>query len=105
VARLCTSCVNPGCINRPVFARQAAREALYAGEGKAYDTRFVQGAKLLPLSQIAGGKNVVALRPTSVSEEKKQAEVIYMRYDDQQMKYVYLCVECDTVWKTDERHI
>ncbi len=44
--------------------------SLYAGGGKAYDTRFVQGAKLLPLSQIAAGKNVVALRP-NVSESRK----------------------------------
>jgi DNA-directed RNA polymerase subunit M/transcription elongation factor TFIIS len=42
---------------------------------------------------------------TNHNEEKKQAEVIYMRYDDQQMKYVYLCVDCDTVWKTDDQHI
>ena len=27
-----------------------------------------------------------------------RTEVIYMRYDDQNMKYVYLCVDCDTVW-------
>jgi DNA-directed RNA polymerase subunit M/transcription elongation factor TFIIS len=30
------------------------------------------------------------------------AEVIYMRYDDKNMKYVYICVTCDTTWKTDD---
>ena len=30
-------------------------------------------------------------------------EVIYIRYDDINMKYVYLCVHCDTTWKTDNR--
>ena len=30
-------------------------------------------------------------------------DVIYIRYDDTQMKYVYLCPACDTVWKTDEQ--
>jgi len=30
-------------------------------------------------------------------------EVIYIRYDDVNMKYVYLCVHCDTTWKTDNR--
>jgi DNA-directed RNA polymerase subunit M/transcription elongation factor TFIIS len=29
-------------------------------------------------------------------------EIIYIRYDDVNMKYVYLCSTCDTVWKTDE---
>ena len=29
-------------------------------------------------------------------------EIIYIRYDDINIKYVYLCSTCDTVWKTDE---
>ena len=28
-------------------------------------------------------------------------EIIYMRYDDEALKYLYICVTCDTVWKTD----
>jgi len=27
-------------------------------------------------------------------------EIIYIRYDDTNMKYVYLCSTCDTVWQT-----
>ena len=33
----------------------------------------------------------------------EQREVIYIRYDDINMKYIYLCVHCDTIWKTDNR--
>ena len=33
----------------------------------------------------------------------KEKEVIYIRYDDTNMKYVYLCCECDTVWNTHEK--
>jgi uncharacterized Zn finger protein len=29
-------------------------------------------------------------------------EIIYIRYDDTNMKYVYLCSTCDTVWKTED---
>ena len=29
-------------------------------------------------------------------------EIIYIRYDNVNMKYVYLCCTCDTVWKTEE---
>ena len=32
------------------------------------------------------------------------SEVIYIRYDDDNMKYLYMCVTCDTVWKTDDTH-
>jgi DNA-directed RNA polymerase subunit M/transcription elongation factor TFIIS len=27
-------------------------------------------------------------------------EVIYIRYDDINMKYIYLCTHCDKMWKT-----
>lgn len=30
-------------------------------------------------------------------------EVIYIRYDEVNMKYVYLCSTCDTIWKTDDQ--
>lgn len=32
----------------------------------------------------------------------KDREIIYIRYDDVNMKYVYLCSECNTVWKINE---
>jgi len=28
-------------------------------------------------------------------------EVIYLRYDDINMKYIYLCAVCNTIWKTE----
>lgn len=31
-------------------------------------------------------------------------EIIYIRYDDVNMKYIYLCSTCDTIWKTEERN-
>jgi DNA-directed RNA polymerase subunit M/transcription elongation factor TFIIS len=37
------------------------------------------------------------------SNKKEKTEIIYMRYDDSNMKYVYICVDCDTIWKTDDR--
>jgi DNA-directed RNA polymerase subunit M/transcription elongation factor TFIIS len=34
--------------------------------------------------------------------ESVPREIIYIRYDDSNMKYIYLCSECDTVWQTTE---
>ena len=28
-------------------------------------------------------------------------EVIYLRYDDIQLKYIYLCAVCNTIWNTE----
>lgn len=37
---------------------------------------------------------------TNTNDETR--EIIYIRYDDVNMKYIYLCSTCDTVWKTNE---
>jgi hypothetical protein len=36
------------------------------------------------------------------TSEAKETEIIYMRYDDENMKYLYICAECDNIWKTDD---
>ena len=43
--------------------------------------------------------------PNPLCEAAKQpdSEVIYIRYDDTNMKYIYLCGVCNTVWKIDEQ--
>ena len=33
--------------------------------------------------------------------KEKAKEILSLRYDDTNMKYVYLCSTCDTVWKTN----
>ncbi len=35
-----------------------------------------------------------------VEESKNKSDIIYLRYDDINMKFVYICTLCDTVWKS-----
>ena len=37
---------------------------------------------------------------TNNKEKSVEKEIIYIRYDDINMKYIYLCSFCDTVWET-----
>lgn len=39
--------------------------------------------------------------PTNTSDAKN--EIIYIRYDDTQMKYIYLCTQCEQVWKSSDK--
>lgn len=39
---------------------------------------------------------------SNAKDNTKLPEVIYIRYDDNNLKYVYICSECDKVWKTDD---
>ena len=36
--------------------------------------------------------------------EGVEKEIIYIRYDDINIKYVYLCSECDTVWENTDNN-
>jgi len=36
------------------------------------------------------------------SGENNINEVIYLRYDDKNMKYIYICTLCDKIWKTTD---
>lgn len=39
---------------------------------------------------------------TNTNTEKNPCEVIYVRYDLDNLKYLYICTTCDTMWKTDD---
>ena len=34
-------------------------------------------------------------------EHKGESEIIYLRYDDKKMLYLYRCMTCDYTWKTN----
>ena len=38
------------------------------------------------------------------NENENKREVLYIRYDDTNKLYIYLCAICDTVWKTDKNN-
>ena len=37
------------------------------------------------------------------TKQKSTNEIIYVRYDDTNLKYVYLCTKCDKVWNTEQQ--
>ena len=37
------------------------------------------------------------------TSENNKNEVIYLRYDDKNMKYIYVCTICDKVWNTSHQ--
>ena len=48
--------------------------------------------------------NVLCPNPDCATNTKNDPkEIIYIRYDDINMKYIYLCSTCDTVWNTNDK--
>jgi CRISPR/Cas system-associated protein Cas5 (RAMP superfamily) len=40
----------------------------------------------------------------SSAKENEEREIIYLRYDAVNIKYVYLCSTCDTVWNNNDNN-
>jgi DNA-directed RNA polymerase subunit M/transcription elongation factor TFIIS len=96
-------------------AEKASKAAEKAAE-KASKAASKKGqTKKTGLSQVLEEQAQAEMEATIAAEDAQQAqeqnetsgennrEVIYIRYDDTNMKYVYLCVHCDTTWRTDNR--
>jgi DNA-directed RNA polymerase subunit M/transcription elongation factor TFIIS len=55
---------------------------------------------------IVGGEEEPEPEPEEAGKAPEEAdavprEVIYLRYDDIQLKYIYLCAVCNTIWNTE----
>ena len=48
-------------------------------------------------------KDILCPNPGCDTNTKKSPrEIVYIRYDDINMKYIYLCSTCDYTWKIDD---
>jgi DNA-directed RNA polymerase subunit M/transcription elongation factor TFIIS len=45
-------------------------------------------------------------KPSDETNDKlipKKPEIIYLRYDDKNMKFIYLCADCNTTWLSNNK--
>ena len=62
-----------------------------------YDVLPALSAKTVPLT-LTLFHEYAELKPDT--NDKSKREIIYVRYNDIDMKYVYMCSTCNTSWKT-----
>lgn len=54
-----------------------------------------------PNAECSSNKGTVKIpesKSGSKTHDKTDKEILYIRYDDKNMKFVYLCANCDTIW-------
>ena len=56
-----------------------------------------------PSNQGSAVAGAAAAEGRSAQKSKSNNEIIYVRYDDTNLKYVYLCAKCDKVWNTEQQ--
>ena len=84
------------CVSRTQFKRSEQKYAHIVNEYTKLDPT-------LPRTQTIKCPGQTCPSNSGPLEERSQREVIYLRYDDTNMKYIYLCAHCDEMWKTDEQ--
>ena len=87
-------CPNTECpCNRNHNPTQYADRAAIVGTSAA-EEEAISGAA-------SGNGGGARAGPASLVDDAVPREVIYLRYDDINMKYIYLCAVCNTSWKTE----
>ncbi len=86
----------------PTAEKEFIKEAVASAKVSIKKAKTVKEKKAV-LEEVKEMKEEEAATTVAL-EENNNREVIYIRYDDINMKYVYLCVHCDTTWKTDNRN-
>jgi DNA-directed RNA polymerase subunit M/transcription elongation factor TFIIS len=56
-----------------------------------------------PSNEGGGGSGGASAEGGAGAHNKPKSEIIYVRYDDMNLKYVYLCAKCDKVWNTEQQ--
>lgn len=59
-----------------------------------YNTKYIKNDVTLPRVN-----NIPCTNINCTKSEKQENEVIYVKYDFNNMKYLYFCTYCDTCWK------
>jgi DNA-directed RNA polymerase subunit M/transcription elongation factor TFIIS len=64
---------------------------------KQYISKYIKYDSTLPRV-----KNIKCPNKDCTKPDDKDNEVIYVKYDEQNMKYLYHCIYCDTFWKSEK---
>jgi hypothetical protein len=100
-------CPNSQCRSNPSIGEAAAAAAAAAIKMKPRATGGLDAGEEEEAYEDldVGMSGVAANFKFPAAGELAPREVIYIRYDEVNMKYVYMCAVCDTVWNTSQSNI
>lgn len=100
----CNNCKHTD-MNQNVTNTSVLRTQLHKNKEKYTNIihEFTKYDPTLPRTNRILCPNLECLTNGEDERERIAREIITIRYDDINMKYVYLCTTCDTSWKPDEK--
>lgn len=99
-------CPNQDCISNGMAGgagKEEGQTKKTARMPKATTGRKTKAQKEAEATQVDAILAIAEEEVHDADPKTNNREVIYIRYDDTNMKYVYLCAHCDTTWRTDNR--
>ena len=64
-------------------------------------TQYADRAAIVGVEEELGAGAAATSASATGADDAVPREVIYLRYDDINMKYIYLCAVCNTIWNTE----
>ena len=97
------------CVLKTIIQQKSQRHKQVINEYTKYDPTLprintIKCPNQSCISNQVGDDAELGKEDFSKTKDSNEREVIYIRYDDINMKYIYMCAKCNTTWKTDENH-
>lgn len=70
----------------------------FINEYTKYDPTIPRLMKKCPNDSCPTNKIEIDKDKKNNSEDDNKSETLYVRYDDNELKYLYMCINCDTVY-------
>ena len=100
----CRKCGHENDTTIPTLENICVSKTEIQTSGDSYNHIINEYTKLDPtlprLTNIKCPNNQCPTNTSPSSGEKVEPDVLYLRYDDANMKFVYICAHCETVWKS-----
>ena len=101
-------------VNKPATTKKSKIATIREEEKEEESATMKESAHTVESNAIVAASHAIAASHATASHaiaashaeafSNSDREIIYIRYDDINMKYIYLCARCDTMWKTDNRN-
>ena len=95
------------CERSEPFTEESLQKPIYSMDFRKFDTSAVINRNKyitqdITLPKIEGNPNIKCTNEECISIKEKQASsVTYIKYDAEEMKYIYICNHCGQKWKNN----
>ena len=94
---VCSRCSNKETIQDEIVVNSGSMDSV---KDAFHSNEYFQLDPTLPMIQ---NKNIQCVNPQCESKQTKQTKIKYIKYDEVNLKYMYLCCTCGQKW-TNETH-